>query len=69
MLNTFPRRATHVSVQPPLSQMRMGAVAWMMLDAGTPANHVRRLEAARGSTARACVRYTLRCGTVVSWTF
>ena len=29
MLNTLPRRATQVSVHPPLSQIRIGAVAWM----------------------------------------
>ncbi len=32
MLNTLPRRATQVSVHPPLSQMRIGAVAVMVRD-------------------------------------
>src|SRR5262245_39147987 len=32
MLNTLPRRATQVSVHPPLSQIRIGAVAVMVRD-------------------------------------
>src|SRR5687767_6108874 len=35
MLNTFPRRANQVSVQPPLSQMRIGAVAWSVREGDT----------------------------------
>ncbi len=41
MLKTFPRRATHVSVQPPLSQIRIGAEAWMLRMGVTPADHRR----------------------------
>jgi hypothetical protein len=32
MLKTLPRRATQVSVHPPLSQIRIGAVAVMLCD-------------------------------------
>jgi Zn-finger nucleic acid-binding protein len=35
MLKTCPRRATHVSVQPPMSQIRIGAVA-VIVWSGTP---------------------------------
>ncbi len=37
MLNTVPYPANQVSVQPPLSQMRVGALAWIVVCSLIPA--------------------------------
>ena len=40
MLKTLPCRENHVSVQPPLSQIRMGAAAWTIRPGREPAHEL-----------------------------